>query len=122
MTALQRYIDHLGNLKGVQPSFSPILIEMLNMSTTNENGELQLYLNKSLKEDIAKRLNVSLVRVDHAVTEFVKAEYFKRIATGKYFVNQKLFGSFREISEKTNLIAEFNYNTNEINLVRKEEK
>lgn len=121
MKPLLKYIEHLGSLKGVQPSFSPILLDMLNMSTENEKGELQLYLNKALKEDIARKLDVSLVRVDHAVTQFVKAGYFERVSTGKYILNKNLFGSFREMSEKTNIVAEFNYNTNEIKL-RKEEK
>ena len=79
---IKLYLDHLSKFKGTQISLNPILTEMLKHTTyadmdTNEGGML-LFLNKPLKEIIAKKCEVSLSRVDHAITDFVKKGYMVR--------------------------------------------
>ena len=121
------YLDHLSRFKGLQLSLSPILSELLKKTTyadsKEENGGMILYLNKPLKEDIAKMCGVSLTRVDHAITEFVKKEYMRRLSLGKYQFNPFLFGK-GEWKDIENIRATFDYGTGEViaDIVRDEEK
>lgn len=111
------YLEDLGTFNGVQVSMSPVLNEFLKYSTyadpTQENGGMILICNKALKEIVASACNVSLSRVDHCVTEFVKKGYMTRIRTGLYQFNPFLFGKgdWKDISK---IRATYNYQTNKV--------
>lgn len=111
----EAYLYHLGYMLGVQEGLTSILNAMLDIAIETEYG-LTIYLNKSLKMDIAKELSVSLARIDNAITIFVKSEYMTRSSRGKYIFNKTLFGDkkWRSIS---NVLAAFNYGTGEIKVV-----
>lgn len=125
-TYVKLYLDHLSRFKGLQLSLNPILAEMLKSTSyadpKDENGGMILYLNKPLKVDIAKRCGISLGRVDHAVTEFVKKGYMRRLELGKYQFNPYFFGK-GEWADIENIRATFNYGTGEAVaiIVKKEE-
>lgn len=111
------YLEDLEAFNGVQVSMSPVLNEFLKYSTyadpTQENGGMILICNKALKEIVASACNVSLSRVDHCVTEFVKKGYMTRIKTGLYQFNPFLFGKgdWKDISK---IRATYNYQTDKV--------
>ena len=109
------YLDHLGRFNNVPISFNPILREfLLNISYANSNNNgMILFLNKALKTIIAKKLNVSLARINQAVTEFVKKGYMKRLDRGEYQFNPFLFGK-GEWKDIKAIRATYNYNTGEV--------
>lgn len=114
MKALTDYLIHLGAYKGVQASYTPIIIEMMKRASADEEGCFLIFLNKVLKKEIADRCKVSLGRVDHAITDFVKAGYMKRVGTGTYSLNESLFGKYRELKDDDEIVVSFNYKTNQI--------
>jgi hypothetical protein len=70
------YLDCLATYYSVPVSSSPILLALLSIATyANKENGLIIFLNKMLKEKIAKQCNVSLTRVEHAITDFVKHKY-----------------------------------------------
>ena len=121
------YLDHLSRFKGVQVSLNPILAEMLKYTSfanpSEYEGGMLLFLNKPLKEIIAKKCGVSLHRVDNAVTEFVKKGYMRRLDLGMYQFNPFFFGrgAWKDIA---NIRATFDYGTGEAvaEIVRAEEE
>lgn len=122
------YLDCLCKFKDVQLSFNPILIEFLkNTSYADiediETGGQIIYLNKMLKENIAKRCNVSLKRVEQAITEFVKKGYMHRLGVGTYQFDANLFGK-GEWADIYNIRANFNFGTGEViaDIVKNEEE
>ena len=126
-TFVKLYLDHLSRFKGLQISLNPILAELLKHTSfadpDEEAGGMLLYLNKALKAVIAKRVGVSLSRVDHAVTEFVKKGYMRRLDLGKYQFNPFFFGK-GEWADIQNIRATFDYGTGEAvaEIVKSEEK
>ena len=120
------YLDHLSRFKGLQLSLNPILAQLLQKTSyADENdpeGGMILYLNKPLKSDIAKKCGLSLTRVDHAVTQFVKKGYMRRLDLGKYQFNAHFFGK-GEWKDIENIRATFDYGTGEAvaDIVKKEE-
>lgn len=111
------YLDHLGKFKGVSTTYSPILYAFLQRTTyanpQDDEGGMLLVLNKGLKTIIAKRLGTSLTKVDHAVTEFVRADYMRRVAKGVYQFNPDMFGlgDWRSIN---NVRATYHYNSGKV--------
>lgn len=124
------YLDCLAKFKDMQISFNPILIEMLSYAsyanTDIENGGMMLVLSKTLKLIIAKKCNVSLNRVNQAVSEFVKRGYFKRLGLGTYQLNADIFGKghWKDIYNIRTIQANFDFGTGTViaNIVKYEEK
>lgn len=121
------YLNLLSRFKDIQVSFNPILIELLKSTSFahsyEELGGMILFLNKPLKNIIAKKCGVSLSRVDHAVTEFVKKGYMRRIELGMYQFNPYLFG-IGEWKDILNIRATFDCGTGEViaEIVKTEEQ
>ncbi len=126
------YLDCLSKFKDVQFSFNPILLEFLKRAsyadeiTESCGGGQVLYLNKRLKQNIATKCNVSLNRVEHAITEFVKKGYMLRIDVGTYQFSADLFGKgeWADIYKIRNIQANFDFATGNViaHIVRDEEK
>lgn len=124
------YLDCLAKFKDVQFSFNPILAEMLRRSSYAdediENGGLMLYLNKQLKEAIAKKCGVGLKRVEQALTEFVKKGYFYRVGLGSFQLNADYFGkgNWKDIHKVRTIQANFDFGTGTVvaNIVKNEEE
>lgn len=124
------YLDCLAKFKDVQFSFNPILLEFLKRASYADeddlNGGLVLSLTKYTKETIAKKCNVSLKRVEQALTEFVKKGYFYRIAVATYQLNADLFGKghWKDINKVRTIQAEFDFGAGTVvaDIVRDEEE
>ena len=127
---IKLYLDCLSKFKDIQLSFNPILIEFLKRTSyadeETENGGQILYLNKRLKQNIANKCNISLNRVEHAITEFVKKGYMFRIDVGTYQFNADLFGkgNWGDVYNIRTIQASFDFATGEAvaNIVRNEEE
>ena len=121
------YLNLLSRFKDLQVSFNPILIELLeNTSFAHSNDEfggMIIFINKPMKNIIAKKCGVSLSRVDHAITEFVKKGYMRRIELGMYQFNPYLFGK-GEWKDIQNIRATFDCGTGEVvaEIVKNEEQ
>lgn len=124
------YLDCLAKFKDVQFSFNPILLEFLKRASyadeENINGGLVISLTKYTKETIAKKCDVSLNRVEHALTEFVKKGYFYRIAVATYQLNADLFGKghWNDIYNIRTIQANFDFKAGTViaKIVREEEE
>ena len=70
-------------------------------SSQNKHGGQIIYVNSSMKKDIAEELKLSVSRVNQSLTDFVKSGIFKRIDRGTYQVNPSYFGrgNWQDISE-----------------------
>lgn len=127
---IKLYLDCLAKFKDVQISFNPILAEMLKRASYAdeeiENGGFVLYLNKQLKTVIANKCKVSLNRVEHALTEFVKKGYMYRIGVGSYQFNTEIFGkgSWSDIYNIRTIQAKFDFGAGTVvaNIVKDEEQ
>lgn len=99
------YLDNLLFLKKIPKGYNEILFLFLkNMtwaSSQNKHGGQIIYVNSSMKKDIAEELKLSVSRVNQSLTDFVKSGIFKRIDRGTYQVNPNYFGrgNWQDISE-----------------------
>lgn len=90
------YLDTVLYLKDLPKGYNSILMSFLKHMTyanyhNRERGQI-IYVNASMKKAIAKDLQVSVARINQALTDFTKGELFQRIDTGTYRVNAHLFG------------------------------
>lgn len=80
------YLDCVLVLKGLGKGFNPILVEFLKYMSYADIGKTgggqTIFVNKMLKEQIAKELGLSLKRIEQSITEFVKTGIFKRLGVG----------------------------------------
>lgn len=92
-----KYLEHLGYFYGVPKGFAKILNDLFLMATEDKKtGKNYLIANKAAKEQIARKNDVSLTRVNHAITTYVKAGYLQREMIGTYTFNVDLFGYYRQ--------------------------
>ena len=112
------YLDCVAAFKGLSKSLNPILLGFLHRMTyahtKDKWGGQIIYTNAQLKKDIAAECGVTLKRVEQAITDFVKADVFRRVATGTYQVNACLFGRGDWIDIQ-NIRATFDFATKTIN-------
>jgi hypothetical protein len=109
---IKLYIDCLLCLKELSKTFNPILLEFLKhmsyASTSDNIGGQIIYVNSLMKKNIAKRLNITVKRIEQGITQFVKSNIFKRIGTGTYQVNPDFFGK-GEWKDIKNIKANFDF-------------
>jgi len=121
------YLDCLLQFKQVSPSLNPILFELLKYMSYASPLELDpsggqiIFLNAELKRRIAQTTGKTVKRLEQALTDFVKAKIFRRIAPGTYQVNAELFGKgdWKEIS---NIRAIFDFKNGRIRAKISKEK
>jgi hypothetical protein len=104
------YLDCISGFAEYPKSLNPILLSFLKrMTYADEQGGQIICVNLFIKEAIAKECSVSVKRVEQALTEFVKAKCFLRVAWGTYSVNAKFFGrgNWRDIEKLREIQAEF---------------
>lgn len=91
------YLDCLSKFKDVQISLNPILLECLRMATYSscdeQFGGQILQLTNVGKQIIANRCQVSINRVNHALTEFVKKNIYLELV--EVLIKLMLFYSAR---------------------------
>ncbi len=90
---VKMYLDTILYLKDLPKGYNAILLSFLkHMSYADSSDPQVIYVNSAMKKKIAKDLDVSLSRINNAITDLVKGEVFERIDTGAYRVNAHLFG------------------------------
>lgn len=120
------YIDCVFVVKGVKKGFSSIFLAFLeHMSyadTNDEYGGQIIYVNKAMKMSIAKKVGLSIVSVNNALTDFVKTGVFKRVDVGTYQVNPNIVGR-GEWKDIKNIRATFDFANKDIvaDIVKNEE-
>ena len=120
------YIDCVFTVKGVKKGFNPIFVAFLEYMSysdaNNEYGGQLIFVNKAMKTAIAKKVGLSLVSVNNAITDFVKKGLFKRIDVGTYQVNPNIVGRGKW-SDIKNIRATFDFGNKDIvaDIVKTEE-
>lgn len=120
------YIDCVFTVKGVKKGFNPIFVaflEYMSYSDSNDDfGGQLIFVNKAMKAAIAKKVGLSLVSVNNAITDFVKKGLFKRVDVGTYQVNPNVVGRGKW-SDIKNIRATFDFANKEIvaDIVKAEE-
>jgi len=121
------YIDCVFTVKGVKKGFNPIFVaflEYMSYSDSNDDfGGQLIFVNKAMKAAIAKKVGLSLVSVNNAITDFVKKGLFKRVDVGTYQVNPNVVGRGKW-SDIKNIRATFDFGSKEIvaDIVKAEEE
>lgn len=108
---IKLYIDHICIFNGLSHSISPILLKLCSyMTFQKEEDDSQLiFVSAFTKEKVAKSLNLTINRINQALTEIIDAGIFKRIydeKTGKikrgvYIVNPYIIakGKWKDIKK-----------------------
>jgi hypothetical protein len=114
---IKLYLDTLLTFKKLSKSLNPILLEFLKYmsyaSIADGTGGQIIYVNAHMKKNIADATGLKIDRINKALTDFVKANVFKRIATGTYQVNPFLFGK-GDWKDIKSIRATFDFNSGEI--------
>lgn len=120
------YIDCVlavnGLRKGLNPIFLAFLPYMSYADANSEDGGQVLFINKAMKNIIAKKLNIGLESINKAISEFTKAGLFKRLAVGMYQINPNIVGR-GEWKDIKNIRATFDFASKEIvaDIIKNEE-
>lgn len=111
------YLDHLLLFSELPKNLSPILLEFLKRTTyadkSDPDGGQIIYINASLKRDVAAITKKSYGRVEHAITDFIKANILNRLDMGKYQVNPRMFGK-GEWKDISSIRATYDYKNNDV--------
>lgn len=95
-------LDVFSDCTELDKSLNSMLIKTLSyMSYADHKDQRQVInLNANIKKEIARATKKSLARYNQALTLWVKKGVLKRIDTGTYQVNPKIFGKgdWRDIS------------------------
>ena len=120
------YIDCVlavnGLRKGLNPIFLAFLPYMSYADANSVDGGQVLFINKAMKNIIAKKLNIGLESINKAISEFTKAGLFKRLAVGMYQINPNIVGR-GEWKDIKNIRATFDFASKEIvaDIIKNEE-
>jgi hypothetical protein len=82
------YIKTIGLLHNLPNSADKILFELLKYV----NYDNEIIINKSVKQNIANRLNLSLSRINMYITNLYKENFLIRKNRGVYILNPFIFG------------------------------
>lgn len=111
------YIDCVFTVKGVKKGFNPIFVAFLEYMSYSDSsspyGGQVIYVNKAMKAAIAKKVGLSIVSVNNAITDFVKKGIFKRVDVGTYQVNPNIVGRGQWADIK-NIRATFDFGNKEV--------
>jgi Firmicute plasmid replication protein (RepL) len=94
------YIDDLAALLELPIGIRGLLYELAQ--TINNNGIL--ILKRTMKNEIANKLDITIGTFDNYLTKLVQAGVLKRIGRGKFEVNPNLFapGEWNELADRPN--------------------
>lgn len=121
------YIDCILTVKGLRKGLNPIFLAFLPYMSyadiNNQGGGQVIFVNKAMKDIIAKKLNLGIDSINKALSEFTKAGLFKRLTVGTYQVNPNIVGK-GEWKDIKNIRATFDFGSKEIvaDIVRAEEE
>ena len=85
---IKLYIKTIGLLHNLPNSADKILFELLKYV----NYDNEIIINKSVKQNIARRLGLSLSRINMYITDLHKQKFLIRKNRGVYILNPYIFG------------------------------
>ena len=121
------YIDCILTVKGLRKGLNPIFLAFLPYMSYadigDQGGGQVIFVNKAMKDIIAKKLNLGIDSINKALSEFTKVGMFKRLTVGTYQVNPNIVGK-GEWKDIKNIRATFDFGSKEIvaDIVREEEE
>ena len=114
---IKLYIDCVFTMKGLRKGLNPIFLAFIKHMTyadiEGEYGGQIIYTNMALKKSIANQLGLGIDSINKALSEFVKAGIFKRVAVATYQVNPSIVGK-GEWKDIKNIIATFDFADNSV--------
>lgn len=120
------YINCVLTLNGLRKGLSNIFLAFLPyMSYADVNsidGGQVIFINKAMKNIIAKKLNIGIESINKAISEFTKVGLFKRLSVGMYQINPNIVGR-GEWKDIKNIRATFDFASKEIvaDIIKNEE-
>lgn len=120
------YINCVLTLNGLRKGLSNIFLAFLPYMSyadaNSEDGGQVIFINKAMKNIIAKKLNIGLESINKAVSEFTKTGLFKRLSVGMYQINPNIVGR-GEWKDIKNIRATFDFASKEIvaDIIKNEE-
>lgn len=124
---IKLYIDCVFTVKGIRKGINPIFLAFLEhmsyVSTDDEFGGQLIYVNKMMKEQIAKKLGLGIDSINKSLSELTKHGIFKRVGVGTYQVNPNIVGR-GEWKDIKNIRATFDFGSKDIvaEIVKNEEE
>lgn len=105
------YFNAVLEFNAVSCANTPILLELIKYMSyaDDEKGGQMIYLNKYLKDQICKNLNIKDSTLKANISKLCKGNILKRVGTGTYMANPFIFGKGDWASIK-NLRASFDWN------------
>ena len=89
---VKMYLDTILYLQDLPKSYNPVLISILKrMPWANQCQDISI--TAGTKRRMAKELGVSVSRINHAITDFIKGKLLFRVETGVYQVNENSLGA-----------------------------
>lgn len=85
------YLDTILYLSDLPKGYNKILGAILRRMPWATDCQ-DIALNAGIKRRIARDLDISMSRIDHAITDFVKGGLLSRVEVGVYHANPNLFG------------------------------
>lgn len=111
------YIDCILTVKGLRKGLNPIFLAFLPyMSYADINGQgggQVIFVNKAMKDIIAKKLNLGIDSINKALSEFTRVGLFKRLTVGTYQVNPNIVGK-GEWKDIKNIRATFDFGAKDV--------
>lgn len=93
---IKLYIDCVFTFKGIRKGLNPIFLAFLKHMTYAGADEMfggqVIFVNMAMKKLIANQLGLGIDSINKALSEFVKAGIFRRMAVGTYQVNPDIVG------------------------------
>ena len=88
---IKLYLNTVLYLRSLPKGYNPILLAFLKRMSYATTGQ-KVYVNASMKREIAEEAKVSVSYINTALTDFVKGKIIFRLDTGTYQFNPKIFG------------------------------
>lgn len=85
---MQVYIKDISSLYSLNETHLKVLMELWSLSKFNTN---EVFLSKTRKDDIAKRIKKSLSGVNNSISQLCKRGLLLRRARQEYILNPKIF-------------------------------
>ena len=88
---IKLYLNTVLYLKSLPKGYNPILLAFLKRMSYATTGQ-KVYVNASMKREIATEIGSSVSYINNALTDFVKGKLIFRMDTGTYQFNPQFFG------------------------------
>jgi hypothetical protein len=100
---IKLYLNDLVKLQNLPPSANNILYLLLQ----NMDYQNRIYITKSIKENVIKKLNISLSSLEKAVKGYIDKGLITKLDSSTYLTNPEIFGrgSWQNVKEIRMLVS-----------------